>query len=396
MNSRHKKFSLFYFLSISIYAFILAFFPLHCKVIGLSAFEIAVVTAFGTLATVVGPPLAIYLAHNFFASRKILLVSSTLSVLAYLPLIYSNSLYLISAAWFCINCFKRASDAIVDTKALNVEGNFSFERVRMWGSIGFMITMAIMGPLVDFYGAKTIVPFGMFLSLLVFCASFNIKNEIENLRGKDKVKEAGTNTVFPKALIPFFMLLIVAFSLITASHSAAYIYLSIYLNALSWSASEISWAWNIGVFSEVIVFVYFSKLEKRFGLIGSFWISAIFTALRWFILATYQDKSIILLSQVLHGFSFAGCYTAAVKLIAKAFPPAWRDRGQGIIISVGFGVGAVVGRLIMGKAAEKLASDLDLNILFLISSYIAMVSVVLIGLLHRENSRTSILEKKFA
>ena len=395
MNSKQIKFSLYYFFSISVYAFILAFFPIHCKVIGLSALEIGIVTAFGTLATVLGPPVAIHFAHHFLSPRKIIVYSSMATVAAFLPLLYTTSLYPLAIAWLCVNTFKRAGDSLVDTKALSFEDGFSFERVRMWGSIGFMLMIGILGPLVDHYGDNVILPFGLMLSVAVLFSSLYIRTEIDSNRGRDRLVSTDLKFInaMPRDLMIFCVILVLAFGLITASHSAAYIYLSIYLRALKWSASEISWAWNIGVFAEVLMFAFFSKFEKRFGLLGSLFLSSVFAAIRWYILATYDQKIVILLSQLLHSFSFAACYTASVKLVAKVLPPVWRDRGQGVILSVGFGVGSVLGRFVIGFFAQDLDSDKELRVLFLISAYFAISAILLLSLLF---TRKSILEKKFA
>ncbi len=84
--------------------------------------------------------------------------------------------------------------------------------------------------------------------------------------GKEALALGGAVTVeSPRRWFAFICLtLTVVFN--AAAHGVVYTYLFYLLNELGWSGERISLAWNIGVVTEIVMFLLFARLRRRFTL----------------------------------------------------------------------------------------------------------------------------------
>lgn len=151
----------------------------------------------------------------------------------------------------------------------------------------------------------------------------------------------------------------------------------------------ISVAWTIGVIAEIAFFAYFRRVEKKVSLEEILTVSLILTVVRWVILASVTNTTVILISQALHAFTFGGVYVASMRLVPKLLPSEQHDRGQGYLVTFGSGLGSLVGRLSAGWGAMFLASYLGVQQLFVFSALLALLAVVAAYSL---STRTSVLK----
>jgi PPP family 3-phenylpropionic acid transporter len=297
----------------------------------------------------------------------------------YLPLFFASTALTVGASWLLFNLLKRSADAIVDAGAIRASslGSFQFESTRMWGSVGFVVATLIFGFFVDYFGQSIILYGGATIVVLVFLSGLPLWSELSKSTGKSvELNDLGEFLQAKDFMLPF-ALITTAFCLITASHACMYVYFSLYLEALGWSASAISFAWNLGVCSEILMFIFFRHFERKLGLQTTFMISCAITASRWFLLGFSNDSSLILALQLLHSFSFGGCYLCAAKLVPRILPNHLADRGQGVMIAIGFGIGSFAGRLLFGFLADGTSSYLEVQQLFISAGYIAVIATAL-------------------
>ncbi len=385
-------FSCYYFASISIYAFTLGYLPLHCEFIGFSAAQIAAVSAVANIASILASPTSLQLAHRLIPPRRLIALCLVLAVLAFIPLHFTASFYFLIIAWV-LSCFcKRAGDALVDAQAIrsSAEGVLRFERVRSWGSIGFVLSMCVLGALCDIFGRESIVPVGFGILLLTLLASTFIRPYLRaEAEDSAEQKTASSTTNNNPAYRTQFAALLLSVALIWASHSILYVYLSLYLDSLDWSATEISLAWNIGVLAEILFFFAFKYLERYLALKSIYLLSIYACLIRWLLLYAIDEFSVILLSQILHGLSFGACYVASMKLTHQLLPERLKDRGQGLLYGFGIGTGALLGRLHAGYVASELSSYREVQSLFIQSFLFSLLALVVASLIHPENKNSA-------
>ena len=374
------RFSLYSLATISLYAFTIGFFPLHLRSQGFSPFDIALVSAASTLANIVGAPLALQLAHSTWPARKILLSCSTLALVGGALLLKAQTLVTVFTCYLICMVSKRGADSLVDATAVrnSASGLIRFEHVRLWGSIGFVLTAFVIGTAVDRIGTPAIVPSGVCILIAILLGSIFLLPALNKQKAHSTTPIDASFKHLPH-LLPSALYLLLCSGLIWSSQGVLYVYLSIYLSELGWSGALISTAWNIAVAAEIVFFAVFPFLEQKLSLVGILRLSCLLTVIRWLILASSTNTYILLSSQLLHAFTFGGCYLTTVKLTYEVFPAALRDRGQGILVATGQGIGSGVGKLIAGLGAAQLASYQELNILFYVAAVLAALAFLFTG-----------------
>ncbi len=372
----HLAYSAYYFISCSYYAYVLGFFPLYCKQLGFTPWQIAAISGAGTVANIIAGPWSLQLSHSRWSARKVLSVFSALALTLYVPLFWVVTFPLFISLIFFSQVAKRGAEAVIDAQAVRLAAakRIRFEHARLWGSIGFIVALAAFGEVVDYAGTAIVLPCGLGALTLAYLMTFVMRRFVARVPGKDRgISADGEAVEWDKR--PQFWALLVSASLCWASHAAMYVYLSLYLEALGWSGTAISAAWNIGVVAEVLLMLAFPWLERRYALERIYQFSLAATVVRWAILYTATSPWLLMASQVLHAFSFGGCYVGSVKLVYQLLPESKKDRGQGYLSAAGAGVGSLAGRILAGFGASRLVSYAEVNQLFLGAAILAALGL---------------------
>lgn len=370
------SYSLFYFAFYAGVSVILAFFPIHCRNIGFDNWQIAMLSAAANVAGILGGPALLHLAHFRLAARNLLLASSLASAAMLMPLLWLADFGSFLCVWLMAMLGNSGAVALVDANAVREsgEGRVRFERVRVWGSFGFICMAFASGLLVDSLGEGAIIP----VLLACFCGTFAgalvVSRRLHAQPARTKTPDGGA----PGQLVGtgFYKLAAVS-GLIWASHSVLYVYLSLYLEALGWSAKWISLAWNVGVISEICFFFCLVRIERRFSYVQILRISVAATVLRWTLYMLSENWLVILLAQSMHALTFAGVYISTMRLVYLSLPPDLKDRGQGYLTSLGAGLGSLLGRLLAGFGATLVASSRELGSIFALSVILAALAFLI-------------------
>ena len=101
--------------------------------------------------------------------------------------------------------------------------------------------------------------------------------------------------------------------------------------------------------AEVAVFFWMHRLLPKFGAKYLLATAMVLTTLRWWLIAIFADKLLVLLSvQLLHAASFGLFHAAAIHLVDRYFSGSIQGRGQALYSSISFGLGGSLGSLISG------------------------------------------------
>ena len=354
-----------YFLYFGVMGVFLPFFNLYCYHIGFSGFQIGVLSGIRSVALVVFPLFWGLVADRFHARRKIYIGGNLISTLFWALLLFTadfNAMVLIIALYGMfyapIISFLEAftMDALGDDKA-------SYGRLRAYGSISFILTVLILGKILDLAGVGIIVALILAGSLVQAVAAF----KIPDVQIKKQVSDRAGLRFFMRPRVLVF--LTCAF-LMLVSHGTYYGFYSIHLETLGLDKTFIGFTWALASTAEILVMVKSDRLFARFSLEKVLVFSFIVAALRWLILYTTATPVIILLSQVLHAVTYGTFHMASILYIDRLTPDASKTMGQAVNNAVTYGLGLVVGFLFSGILYERLGA----YNLFGISSIIALVA----------------------
>lgn len=212
-----------------------------------------------------------------------------------------------------------------------------YSRLRLWGSIGFIVTGASLGMLFD------VIPVSWLPLCLLACAA---ATWLASLQVPDIATPTRAHrhedffTILKRPVVVAFLL---AHFLLQLSHAPYYSFYSIYLEQHGYSRSAIGWLWALAVLAEVIAFTQMHRWLPRFGEQKIMLASLLLSALRWAVIGVGIESPLVVWSaQVLHAASFATFHAAAISVIYRQFGDGHQGQGQALY-SMLWGLGVALG-----------------------------------------------------
>jgi len=240
-----------------------------------------------------------------------------------------------------------------------------YGRVRLWGSLGFLVTVFAAGAWFEHFGMAHF-PAWTVLSLLAVVASVWWLPDLKEAVPAHERKQP----IWPLLRKPPVRWFFVAVFFHVLSHMGIYIFFSLYLDALGYSKTMIGLLWAVSVVVEIVWFFTQSRWLPAFSLSGWLVVCAAAAVLRMGLTAAWAELwPVLLLAQALHGLTFAAHHTACIALLSHHFPGLQRGRGQALYAVLGYGLPGVL----TGLGGGVLSARLGLGSVF----WVALLSAVL-------------------
>ncbi|MEL5377062.1 3-phenylpropionate MFS transporter [Serratia ureilytica] len=204
------------------------------------------------------------------------------------------------------------TDALAATWQKQIRMDYG--RVRLWGSLAFVIGSALTGQLVAVWGHNAIL-YSLILSVLAMLLGMLLKPSVMP-QGEARTHGGAEGSLW--ALLkegPVWRFLLCV-TLLQGTHAGYYSFGSIYWQEAGYSASTIGYLWSLGVVAEVIIFASSNVLFRRWNARNLLLLSACCGVLRWSLMAYSTELGWLLLIQILHCGTFTVCHLAAMRFIA--------------------------------------------------------------------------------
>ena len=310
-------------------AVVVPFWPLFLTDRGFSATDIATffLASYAT-RMVVSPALGAWADHigNLRRSLIVLVFCSLLTNIAFFP---SFDFWSMLAVTIVSAGFNNAVFPIME--AVTVRGalahGLDYARVRVSGSISFVLGSLAMGALIAQWGSAPILPSAVAILILALAAAAWLPPE-PTTQQSDQTKDARQETgdTSPLALMralvshPIFLLLAISGSLIQAGHGVYYAFGTLNWRAQGYSSSTIGAFWAVGVIAEILLFIYSRPIVGRLGPGRLLVLGGIAGLIRWCGLALAPGTVLIVCLQTLHAFSYGATHLAVMGFMASAIP----------------------------------------------------------------------------
>jgi PPP family 3-phenylpropionic acid transporter len=366
----YQRLSSFYFFFFAALGVFIPYWPLYLKSLDFTAIEIGELMAIVMGSKIFAPYLLGWLSDHLQKRLIIIQVSLLFTVAAFAGVLTYQSYWWFVIVMTVFGFFWNASLPLFEALTLDhFSGNTSrYSHIRLWGSIGFIISVASL-PLIIDEGGIALLPLLM-LSLLIAngLCSLLVKDRVE------KISEEDNGKIFKILKQPIVVGLLIACALQSLSHGAYYTFFSIYLEDHGYSRSTTGLMWALGVFAEVILFMVMHYLFSRFGPTRLFTLALFVTSIRWVILAFWVDSLILLIfTQLLHAASFGLFHATAINLTHQLFPGKLHARGQALYAGISFGLGGALGNLLSGYTWDSMGSTWT----FLASAFVALLGAII-------------------
>ncbi|MBL3522211.1 3-phenylpropionate MFS transporter [Serratia plymuthica] len=226
-----------------------------------------------------------------------------------------------------------------------------YGRVRLWGSLAFVIGSALTGQMVSVWGHNAIL-YSLIASVLAMLLGMMLRpsvmpqGETRTQSGPDR----SLREMLKEGPVWRFLLCV---TLLQGAHAGYYSFGSIYWQEAGYSASTIGYLWSLGVVAEVIIFASSNVLFRRWNARNLLLLSACCGVLRWSLMAYSTELGWLLVIQILHCGTFTVCHLAAMRFIAARKGPEV-IRLQAIYSALAMGGGIAIMTVIAGFLFEHL------------------------------------------
>ncbi len=346
---RLSSFYLFYFASVGV---IIPFWSLYLKDLGLHPANIGSLLAVPMATRLVAPYLWGHIADRSGRRLAVIRFTSAAAAVCFAGVFLGQDFWWLLLVLLCFSFFWNAPlpqfEAI--TMAHLSSRSDRYAMVRLWGSVGFILTSMLLGPVLERTGIG-LVPWVM---LALFIGMWLTSLVVPDV---DTPTEIGEPTAITRVLRqPVVLALFAVCLLVQASHGPYYGFYSIYLQDNGYAAGLIGLLWAVGVVAEVLLFLIMHRLLPRYGARNLMLVTLALTTLRWLLVGWMVDSlEVLVLAQVLHAFSFGVYHAVAISLVHRFFPGSLQGRGQALYSSLSFGAGGSLGIFLSGLGWDQLS-----------------------------------------
>jgi len=341
----------FYFFYFALLGALVPYWGLFLRGRGFDAVAIGELMAILMATKIVAPNVWGWLGDHLGHRMLIVRVASAVSLAVFVGMFWAESFWAIALVMTLYSFFWNASlpQFEVVTFSYLKERVARYAQIRVWGSIGFIVTVIVLGALVEWGGVELILPSVLVIFVAIWLSSLSVRDPDPEPHPRDQ-QSLGAILKKP-AIIGFFLVVF----LMQVSHGPYYAFYSIFMKDQGYTGTLIGQLWALGVLAEVGLFIVMHHLLGRFGARRVLIASLVLAALRWFLIGSFAGSlPLLLIAQLLHAATFGTFHAAGIHLVQHYFRGRHKGRGQALYSSVSFGAGGAVGSLASGYAWESL------------------------------------------
>jgi PPP family 3-phenylpropionic acid transporter len=232
-----------------------------------------------------------------------------------------------------------------------------YGRVRLWGSVGFIVATMGVGVALDY------IPIGYLLWMCIVLLAGVVAIAWRFREAPVAIHAHDHEPVWDILKRPEVITLFVACFLMIAAHGPLYVFYSIYLVDHGYSKTAVGALIGVSVASEIIVFLYQPKLFQHFSL-RAVMLACFAVAVVRFLMIGWGAEFVVLLiiAQLMHAATFGAFHAASVAAIHDIFKGRHQARGQTLYTSVAYGAGGTLGGLVSGFLWERVGPYATYNV----------------------------------
>ena len=364
---------------------------------GFTSLELGEIFAILTATKIIAPSLWAILADKTGQQLLIIRLGAVLALLSFVLLFWLDNYWAISLCLAFFSLFWTAILPQLEVLTLNSVRRSSkiYARVRLWGSLGFIVLAIFAGQVMEFYqqlnlANTTNASFTNAFVLMGCMALFLLLLSTLSLKPRQVTKTTMTKAISikDKLLEQRFMIFFISGILLQISFGPFYGFFALFLRDLEYPGYAVGLFISLGVLAEIVVFIFASSFFKHFSLKSLLIFSLAVTAIRWFLVAMFAEYAWVLtLTQLIHAASFALFHSASMIFISNHFSTCQQSRGQALYLGGVYGVGGALGAYLAGALW---LDGLGATTAFLTASIAALLATFLMMFLPKEQCQNPI------
>jgi MFS transporter, PPP family, 3-phenylpropionic acid transporter len=360
------RLGVFYAASFLVVGIQLPFWPVWLAGRGLDAREIATLFAAAIWAKVIATPAIGALADRLGQRRGVMVALAAMACAGYAamwpaagfwPLLWFNLI-----AGMAQSALMPLGDSLTLAAVRGIR--LDYGRIRVWGSISFILAAIASGALLAHGGpaggpaggpdgspaaapGNTVLVLVLGASAVLLLACLGVPSTRAARGGGSPGGSPGASPgASPWAALARFAadrrlwLFIASGAALQSSHQLYYGFGTLYWRQLGFSDPVIGVLWAEGVVAEIVLFWRSGPLVARFGPLGLMAIGGIAGIVRWSLMGVVPGLAATALLQLLHGCTFGASHLGAMHFLARNVPPSAAASAQSLYAAVSGGLGS--------------------------------------------------------
>lgn len=344
-TSYSLRLAAFYGALFAVYGVHLPYLPVWLDVRGLSAEQIAAITAAPYFLRVFITPTVAMWADGTGRHRTLINGLAWLTLLLAVLFAQMHSFWAIFllAVPFAI----ALSTTVPLTETIAVAGvrahALDYGRMRLWGSITFVASGFVGGWLIDHTGAGAVIGCILAGTLATAGCAWLLPEHARSGKTASASSRAPTRgyalgEVRKLVASPVFLAFLLAAGAAQGAHGMFYTF-----GALTWHAQGISNAWvgalwAIAIVGEVALFAYSGDVVRRWGPVMLLVAATAASVARWTLMSLSPPLAALIPLQTLHTLTYGASHLAAMHFIARAVPEGAQGTAQALYATVASGI----------------------------------------------------------
>jgi len=370
-HNLHWRLSRFYFFY---YFFVGSFVPywgIYLQSENFSPSSIGILLSLFQISRIVAPNFWGWLADHTGHRVKWIKLTSFLGLIGFIGIFWAKGFFWIFLVMSALSLFTSSTLPLAESLTLahlaTTDGHYS--RIRLWGSIGFIVASLLLGYLIDLQGINILLWVLLITQAIIFFLSNTIPEAKEIHHKKNDL------SIWKIIKTPSVVALLIGCTLMVSAHGVLYNFYSIYLKEHGYSSAAIGWLWAVGVICEIFIFMLMPKILRRYSLKTILLISLFLGVIRFILIGASPDQFyLLLIAQMFHAATFGSFHAASIEVIAYFFKGRNQSRGQAIYNSVAYGIGGTIGGLGGGYLIQYLGGQLG----FMIAAISPLIGFIVI------------------
>jgi PPP family 3-phenylpropionic acid transporter len=354
MPQQSRNFAVFLFTYYAYAGTFATFAALFFAARGMSVAQIGILLSLIQVMRIVGPNVWGWVADHTQKRARVLRVTAVAALAVFICFFFADTYAQFFIVMVVINLFTSAQAPLSEALMLaDMRGDIAnFGKVRLWGSIGFIVAVTGGGYLLEWFGVDFLLWFCVALLVTVLAASVSIRDVPHPPAAHDTPPLLH---VLRKPEVAAFFL---SAALMIGAHMALYTFYSLYLERAGYGKPVIGAMWALGVVAEVAFFYFQAQVFARFGARRIMMVAFGVTILRFAITGAAPGLLwVLVLAQLMHALTFAAHHSAAVLTMQRWFAGPLQASGQALYMSIAYGMGGTLGGLFMTFCWDQLGPE---------------------------------------
>ena len=366
-NKISFRFSAIYFTIFLVIGINAPFWPLWLSSKGLDSRSIAIIMSLSVLIKIFSNPFFAGLGDRYGNRRMPMIYLSLISCIILLFLNSIQSLIFLSILaillWGAFAPLMPLAESMTTTATKQY--SFDYGKIRLWGSVSFILMALSGGILVENYGL-IVVPYIM--SFGAFCVFVSVLIAPSILSPPSRHNFKILTLLKNRSFLPFLM----ACGAIQGSHGVYYSFATIHWKSLGISETIIGGLWAEGVLFEIFLLAYFYKIKKYFTAKTMIIVASFTASLRWILTMYFTDPISLALVQTLHSITFGLTHIAAIYYISETMPSRAQAKSQALYSAISMGIFMSLAIAISGDLFELYKEKA-----FLFSAFLSLLGALI-------------------